>query len=90
MDALPFDPVELVAIDPARNIHRRWRVRACRDLFGQWLIETDWGRIGSQGRRRVRAFAEEADALRHLRALLARRARAVRRIGVGYRPRGDA
>ncbi|MEH3158286.1 MAG: hypothetical protein PGN08_04730 [Sphingomonas taxi] len=49
MDELPFTPVELVAVDAARNIRRRWRVAACRDLFGHVLVETGWGRIGGRG-----------------------------------------
>ncbi|USU03377.1 WGR domain-containing protein (plasmid) [Sphingomonadaceae bacterium OTU29LAMAA1] len=86
MDTLPFTPVELVAIDAARNIRRRWRIAAYRDLFGQVMIETGWGRIGGQGRELVRSFADEGDALRYVRALLVRRGSATRRIGVGYRP----
>ena len=86
MDTLPFTPLELVAIDTGRNIRRRWRVAAYRDLFGRVMIETGWGRIGGQGRDLVRSFADEDAALRYVRALLARRASATRRIGVGYRP----
>ncbi|MGN5376507.1 WGR domain-containing protein [Sphingomonas hankookensis] len=81
---LPFAPIELTARDSARGIARRWRVVACRDLFGMLLIETQWGRIGSGGQRRVRAFADEAAARAYVRALLRRRAGAVRRIGVAY------
>ncbi|MDJ0276758.1 WGR domain-containing protein [Sphingomonas sp. 2R-10] len=82
---LPFTPIELVARNPARRIHRRWRVAAMRDLFGTLLIETQWGRIGSSGQRLVRAFADEAAAHAYVRALLRRRAGAVRRIAVAYR-----
>lgn len=82
---LPLTPIELTAIDAARNIRRRWRVTAYRDLFGTLLVETQWGRIGAGGQRLVRAFADEAAALAHVRALLARRGNAVRRIGVAYR-----
>lgn len=85
MDALPLTPIELVAIDPARNVRRRWSVSVARDLFGHILVETRWGRIGARGRSLVRSFADEAQAARHVAALLARRAGAVRRIGVGYR-----
>lgn len=90
MDALPFTPVTLVAIDPARNIRRRWQVAAARDLFGMVVVETAWGRIGSarrgagQGRALARSFPDEAQALRYIRILLARRATARRRIGVDY------
>lgn len=86
MDELPFTPVELVAVDAARNIRRRWRVAACRDLFGHVLVETGWGRIGGRGRTLVRSFADEEAARAYVRGLLARRASAARRIGVGYRP----
>ena len=86
MDTLPFTPLELVAIDPGRNIRRRWRVAAYRDLFGRVMIETGWGRIGGRGRDLVRSFADEGEALRYVRALLARRGRSTRRIGVAYRP----
>lgn len=86
MDALPRTPIHLVAIDPLRNIRRRWCVAVARDLFGHILVETHWGRIGARGRSLTRSFADEAQAARHVAALLARRARAVRRIGVAYRP----
>jgi predicted DNA-binding WGR domain protein len=85
MDDLPFTPVELVAIDAGRNVRRRWRVAASRDLFGRVLIETDWGRIGARGRWIMRSFDSDAEAAHYVRTLLARRAGAVRRIGVGYR-----
>lgn len=86
MDTLPFTPIELVAIDAARNIRRRWRIAAYRDLFGQVMIETGWGRIGGRGRDLVRSFGNEGEALRYVRALLARRGTATRRIGTAYRP----
>jgi predicted DNA-binding WGR domain protein len=82
MDALPFTPVELVAVDAARNIHRRWRIAAYRDLFGALVVETAWGRIGQGGRRLMRQF--DADALRYARALLARRRGSPVRIGIAY------
>lgn len=88
MDALPLVPIDLVAVDPARNIHRRWSLVAARDLFGHVLVETDWGRIGRRGQYRVKSFADEGDALRYVRALLARRQTAKRRLGVGYTPVG--
>ena len=86
MDTLPHTPIELVAIDPIRNIRRHWSLAVARDLFGQVVVETHWGRIGARGRSLTRSFADEAQAARHVAALLARRAGAVRRIGVAYRP----
>lgn len=86
MDDLPFTPVELVAIDAVRNIRRRWRIAAYRDLFGQVMVETGWGRIGGRGRELVRSFADEATARAYVRRLLARRTSAPRRLGVAYQP----
>lgn len=86
METLPFLPIELVAIDGPRNIRRRWSVAAYRDLLGAWVIETRWGRIGRSGRCLTRSFADEDAARGYVRGLLARRAGAVRRIGVAYRP----
>lgn len=81
---LPFDPVELIAIDAPRNVHRRWRMAAMRDLFGTLMIETQWGRVGRPGQRLTRSFPDEATACAYADALLRKRATATRRIGVGY------
>lgn len=86
METLLPEPTELVAIDPARNIYRRWRVMASRDLFGQVIVETGWGRIGAAGRRLVRSFPTEAEAARYVTRLLRVRGTAARRIGLAYRP----
>lgn len=87
MEPLPFDPVELVAIDDTQNVRRRWRIAAYRDLFGRVMIETDWGRIGTGGQALIRSFADEGEAQRYVRGLLMRRGTASRRIGVAYEPR---
>ncbi|MEH3121843.1 MAG: WGR domain-containing protein [Sphingomonas phyllosphaerae] len=83
-DTLPYAPIELVARNPARGVHRRWRLHAARDLFGRVTVETAWGRIGAPGRTLVRSFAGEEEALRYVRGLLRRRAGAPRRLGTGY------
>jgi predicted DNA-binding WGR domain protein len=87
MDSLPFDPIELAAVDPMRNIHRRWSIAAIRDLFGRIVVETRWGRLGTPGRQMARSFADEAEAQRYVAALLRLRGTATGRIGVSYRPR---
>lgn len=84
MDTLPLEPIDLTAVDPTRNIHRRWSLVAMRDLFGEILVETSWGRIGARGRQLTKCFPDETTALRYARALLARRRTAQRRLGVGY------
>ena len=84
--ALPSRPIELVAIDPARNIRRRYRIAVDRDLFGDWIVETGWGRIGAAGSRITERFDDPVEAARCVRRTLARRASAPRRIGAAYRP----
>jgi hypothetical protein len=86
MYILPYDPLELVAIDDALRVRRRWPIIAVRDLFGRIVVETHWGRLGTRGRRLRRDLGDERAAARYVRALLSRRATATRRLGVAYRP----
>lgn len=76
--------VELIARDPARNIHRRYAVEASPDLFGAIVVRTAWGRIGARGQEKTVSFAAIEDAQRHVRATLRRRATSPKRNGVAY------
>jgi predicted DNA-binding WGR domain protein len=78
--------IELHAHDPARNRRRAWRVVAGADLFGLWIAHVSFGRIGAAGRTMRHEFTSEAEAIRFVRRSLHRRATAVRRLGVPYRP----
>lgn len=80
------DPIELVALDPSRNIRRRYSISASLDLFGMIIVETCWGRIGACGQAQRHAFADRAAAERHIATTLRRRGTAEDRIGVAYRP----
>lgn len=77
--------IALRAENPARNVRRAWRAEAGRDLFGAWVVQIRFGRIGAEGRTLVRSFADEAAARAHLRLVLARRRGAPGRIGTAYR-----
>ncbi|WP_184202880.1 WGR domain-containing protein [Polymorphobacter multimanifer] len=81
--------LELVARDLTRNINRRYAIEHCVDLFGGHLVETSWGRCGTWGQSKRHSFDDPADAERAVRNHLRRRARAPRRIGVGYRVVGE-
>src|SRR3546814_2772389 len=81
-----LDPIELVALDPARNIRLRYSITASLDIFGMIVVETRWGRIGARGQAQARTFADRAAAERHIAATLSRRDTAASRIGVAYRP----
>ncbi len=77
--------IRLEACDPARGHFRAYRIDAGTDLFGDWLVDVTYGRIGSHGRL-VRHVAADEDAARKIvRHCLQRRATAPRRIGVPYR-----
>jgi hypothetical protein len=74
----------LEARNPERQCFRAYRIDAGTDLFGTWLVDTTYGRIGSRGRTIRHVAGDEADARRIVRQCLQRRATAPRRIGVAY------
>lgn len=45
--------VTLHRVDPARNMCRYYRLDVQPDLFGEWGVVREWGRIGHPGRLRV-------------------------------------
>jgi predicted DNA-binding WGR domain protein len=49
-------------VDPARNMHRFYRLEVAPDLFGRWCLIAEWGRIGRAGRLRLTAHENAADA----------------------------
>jgi predicted DNA-binding WGR domain protein len=77
----------LEARSVARRCWRAYEIDVGTDLFGAWLVEMSYGRIGAMGRTKFRSFATAADAQAQVHACLRKRARAPRRIGVAYRLR---
>jgi hypothetical protein len=73
----------LEARDPALGRFRSYRLEAGTDLFGTWLVDVTYGRIGAAGHRLRYVAADEARKLVH--QTLRRRATAKKRIGVPYR-----
>jgi hypothetical protein len=57
--------ITLEARNPARRCCRHYRVEAGTDLFGVWVVETSYGRIGTAGRSRSYVLRDEGEA-RHL------------------------
>ena len=76
---------ELVALDPARNIWRRYTITTSIDLFGIVIVESRWGGIGTYGKAKLRAFGDCAAAERYITTNLRRRGTAQKRIGLPYR-----
>jgi hypothetical protein len=75
----------LEARAPALGRFRSYRLEAGTDLFGAWLVEITYGRIGTPGRLVRYAVASEEEARQLVRKTLRRRASARKRIGVSYR-----
>jgi predicted DNA-binding WGR domain protein len=75
----------LEACDPERNIHRAYRLAAGQDLFGNWIVEITYGRIGAKGRTQVVPVADEAAARCYVQNCLKKRESAPKRIGIGYK-----
>src|SRR5512135_1346134 len=74
--------------DPAvRRCLRQYRVEAGTDLFGVWVVEISYGRIGTAGRSRSYVVRDEGEARDLARRILKRRASAPRWLGVAYRIR---
>lgn len=57
-----MNPVVLYRIDPAKRMHRYYRMEIQRDLFGEWCLMREWGRIGSSGQTRSIPFFTPRDA----------------------------
>lgn len=62
----------LYHIDTHKRMHRFYRLDVQPDLFGQWCLMREWGRIGSTGQTRCDPFLTSAEAQTAL-AISARR-----------------
>ncbi|MBI6629431.1 WGR domain-containing protein [Pontibaca salina] len=59
----------LEKIDIARNQARFYRMIVMPDLFGDWTLYREWGRIGQGGQIRRDHFASEDQAIAAMLAL---------------------
>jgi predicted DNA-binding WGR domain protein len=48
--------VSLYRTDPARNMRRFYHLDIQPDLFGQWCVVREWGRIGCAGRMQLEPY----------------------------------
>jgi hypothetical protein len=79
--------IRLEACDPYHGRFRAYRIDAGTDLFGDWLVDVTYGRIGSRGRTIRHVASDEAEARKIVRRCLQRRRTAPKRIGVAYQLR---
>lgn len=70
LDLFPMD-AHLRCIDPTRNKRRFYRMSIQRNLFGEWVLMREWGRIGRAGRMKVEYFAQAARAAEALKTMAA-------------------
>ncbi|AUQ64883.1 WGR domain-containing protein [Phaeobacter inhibens] len=54
--------IRLEKRDPDRNVARYYRMSVHPNLFGEWTLQREWGRIGQGGRVRLDLFRSEAEA----------------------------
>ncbi len=79
--------LRLEARAPALRCHRAYEITVGRDLFGIWVAEMTYGRIGAVGRTKTRSFTRIEEAAAAVDASLRRRATLPHRLGVAYRLR---
>jgi predicted DNA-binding WGR domain protein len=75
------EAASLIRVRPALNEWRYYRMEIWPDLFGRALLLRQWGRIGTQGRRRLDPHPDPGAALNALAALARQKRRR------GYRDR---
>ena len=76
------DAASLIRIKPEHNEWRFYRMEVWPDLFGRALLLRQWGRIGTEGRRRLDAHPDPGAAINALSRLAGRKRRR------GYQDRG--
>jgi predicted DNA-binding WGR domain protein len=69
---------------PDLNIRRSYFIEAGQDLFGDWIVEINYGRIGCKGRKKVTLLKNEEEAKKIVKKHLKKRESAIKRIGVSY------
>jgi predicted DNA-binding WGR domain protein len=77
--------VYLTRRDPARNLSRFYRMFIAPNLWGEWTLFREWGRIGSGGQVRRDVFANAGAALLAMQMIV----RAKRQRGYGGEDRAD-
>lgn len=77
MNQLDLFPTELHLrrIDPSRNMRRFYGLSVQRNLFGEWVLLREWGRIGYRGRSKEDPFPDPGPAHDALNRLARRKLR---------------
>ena len=84
-DSVTSLSIKLEARSAVHRCFRAYQIDVDTDLFGVWLVEMSYGRIGGLGRSKIRSFTTIEGVQAQVHACLRKRAAAPRRIGVAYR-----
>lgn len=76
--------IHLEARHPSLQLIRVYIIELTQDLLGDWIVETTYGRCGSQGQTKLYAFKTVEAALPKIRSILTKRASAPQRSGCHY------
>jgi WGR domain len=63
----------------------RLQHHAGQDLFGDWIVAMNYGRIGSRGTTKTVLLSDEEAVRRYVRQCLKKRESAPKRIGIDYK-----
>jgi len=74
----------LQARNPERNISRQYSVVLGQDLFGAWMLHTNFERIGRKGREISYTFSSKEEAYQKIKPIVKKRASAQNRLGCSY------
>jgi len=77
--------LHLQACSPEKNIFRAYNIWLGQDLFGDWMLSVNYGRIRTKGTNRVYIFPSREEALKKLTFILRKRSSASKRIGCSYK-----
>lgn len=80
-----LDSILLEACAPEKNIFRSYRITFGQNLFGSWIVELSYGRIGTKGRSRTILTATESKTFDFVENCLKKRQSAPKRIGTHYK-----
>ncbi|MEZ5738644.1 MAG: WGR domain-containing protein [Burkholderiaceae bacterium] len=67
--------IQLTSTDPKVDHRRFYTVTVCADLFGDWSVVREWGRMGRPGTLRTDRFPNHALAIERARSLVNNRIR---------------
>ena len=77
--------IYLEAKEPLLNVARFYCIELTQDLFQDYVLQTSYGRIGTQGSYKRYIFCTINDALPKIKFIIALRASAPRRSGYSYK-----